>query len=103
MLRPGSVVEAAWLRWNSPSPSRTSDSERIVEVLPGRQFPSFCSGDLGVVKRVDEEADWKEDEEEQAKREEEIWKQGQLIHDTARKSGGTGPLKTFHFSEGQPL
>ncbi|CAE7411771.1 Dnajc28 [Symbiodinium pilosum] len=28
----------------------------VVQVLPGRQFPSFSSGDVGVVKRVDEEA-----------------------------------------------
>ncbi|CAE8588538.1 unnamed protein product, partial [Polarella glacialis] len=27
-----------------------------VEVLPGRQFPSFAAGDVGTVKRVDEEA-----------------------------------------------
>ncbi|CAE7649001.1 unnamed protein product [Symbiodinium sp. CCMP2592] len=28
----------------------------IVQVLPGRQFPSFSAGDVGVVKRVDDEA-----------------------------------------------
>ncbi|CAE7430635.1 unnamed protein product [Symbiodinium natans] len=28
----------------------------VVQVLPGRQFPSFSSGDIGVVQRVDEEA-----------------------------------------------
>ena len=28
----------------------------MPKVLPGRQFPSFSSGDVGVVKRVDEEA-----------------------------------------------
>eukprot|EP00931_Biecheleriopsis_adriatica_P033132 TRINITY_DN19249_c0_g1_i1.p1 TRINITY_DN19249_c0_g1~~TRINITY_DN19249_c0_g1_i1.p1 ORF type:complete len:791 (+),score=144.85 TRINITY_DN19249_c0_g1_i1:92-2464(+) len=55
----GAVASALERLHLAASPSLLDGRLRLgirVQVLPGRQFPSFAAGDIGVVHRVDEEA-----------------------------------------------
>eukprot|EP00931_Biecheleriopsis_adriatica_P033133 TRINITY_DN19249_c0_g2_i1.p1 TRINITY_DN19249_c0_g2~~TRINITY_DN19249_c0_g2_i1.p1 ORF type:complete len:787 (+),score=151.14 TRINITY_DN19249_c0_g2_i1:38-2398(+) len=55
----GAVASALERLRHAASPSLLDGRLRSgtrVQVLPGRQFPSFAAGDVGVVHRVDEEA-----------------------------------------------